>query len=50
MPSGNRKSLTLPAETYDRFLSIHEETKPNNTAPHWVTVERLLDLHTERER
>lgn len=50
MPSDGRKSLSLPPETYDRFLDHHEETRPNERAPYWHTVNKLLDLYEESRK
>lgn len=49
MPSDDRKTITVPAPTHERFVQLHEEIRPNDRAPHWVTVNRLIESYQEQE-
>lgn len=45
MPTDGRKTITVPAQTYERFVDVHHEIRPNARAPQWWTVNRLLDSY-----
>jgi len=43
MSSDDRKTITIPAETHERFVELHEEMRPTSRAPYWWTIERLVE-------
>lgn len=49
MPSGNRKTITVPVEVYEKFRALHHEMRPHGSAPQWWTVNELVELHENEE-
>lgn len=45
MPSDGRKSIAVPEQTYDRFLEVHRDLRPNPRTPYWHTMNELLELY-----
>lgn len=48
MPSDGRKLIAVPESTFERFITCHRETRPNERTPYWHTLHMLLGMHEER--
>jgi uncharacterized protein (DUF2384 family) len=49
MPSDNRKTITVPVATYERFKSLHHRIRPHESAPQWWSVNELIDIYEAQE-
>lgn len=48
MPADGRKSIAVPEPTYEHFLQVHKEIRPNQRTPYWQTLNVLIEQYEQQ--